>query len=219
MKKINRILRSGTLLAAFAVAACASPINGPEAVFDVRTAHPINVAPQMETLHVPANAVAGGLSPEMNSRLTAFAKDYLADGNGAISVSVPAGDVEARNYFATRLSQFGIPAWRMLIGSDTSSSDVEISYIRYSAEAPACGDWSSNVANTASNRASANFGCASQHNLAVMVADPRDLVSPHEMEAADAQRRMTVLDKYRKGEPTGSQKTQEQSGAVSDIGK
>jgi pilus assembly protein CpaD len=64
-----------------------------------------------------------------------------------------------------------------------------------------------------------NFGCATQHNLAAMVADPRDLVAPRRVDAADAQRRMTVLDKYRKGQTTPAEKTAAQSGTVADVNK
>jgi pilus assembly protein CpaD len=52
-----------------------------------------------------------------------------------------------------------------------------------------------------------------------MVADPRDLVAPRGQDAADAQRRMTVLDKYRKGESTPADTTAAQSGAVSEVNK
>ncbi len=222
MTRISRILRGTMLLAATALTACAAPFNGPQDVTDERVTYPISVAPHMETLKVAFGGTAWGLSPEMNGRLSAFTKDYLENGNGVISVSVPNGDQAARRYFAERLSQLGVPAWRILIGNgEAASSDsaVEISYIRYTAEAAPCGDWSVNLGNTASNLSPPNFGCATQHNIAAMVADPRDFTRIHPADAADAQRRMTVLDKYRKGQPTSADKTAAQSGAVSDINK
>jgi pilus assembly protein CpaD len=57
-----------------------------------------------------------------------------------------------------------------------------------------------------------------QHNIAAMVSDPRDLVAPRPMTAADSLRRATVTSNYEKGTPTAAQQTQQQSGAVSDIG-
>ncbi len=222
MTRIFKLLRGTVLLAATGLAACAAPFNGPSDATDERLMYPITVAPHMETLRVPFSGGGWDVSPEMNSRFTAFTRDYLENGNGAISVSVPNGDESARRYFAARLSDLGVPAWRIMIGaSDTPSADnsVELSFIRYAAEAPACGDWSSNVANTSANLPMTNLGCASQHNLAVMVADPRDLVAPRGQDPADAQRRMTVLDKYRKGDPTPATTTSAQSGAVSDINK
>ena len=97
------------------------------------------------------------------------------------------------------------------------SNDVRINYIRYEAQAPSCGDWSTNLAETSANLTSPNFGCATQKNLAAMVADPRDLVSPRPLDPDDAQRRLTVLDKYRKGETTVAEKTTAQSGAVTAV--
>jgi type IV pilus biogenesis protein CpaD/CtpE len=48
-----------------------------------------------------------------------------------------------------------------------------------------------------------------------MIADPRDLATPKPLGPGDAQRQLTVLDKYRKGETTLAEKTAEQSGDVS----
>jgi pilus assembly protein CpaD len=222
MKRVSGILRGAMLLAAAALTSCAAPFNGPQDVTDERAIFPISVAPHMETLKVSFGGTAWGLSPEMDSRLAAFTKDYLQNGNGVISVSVPNDDEAARRYFAERLSQLGVPAWRILFGNgDTAlpNATVEISYIRYAAETPACGDWSKNSANTASNLSPPNFGCATQHNIAAMVADPRDFIRVEQTDAADAKRRMTVLDKYRKGEPTPASTTAEQSGAVADVNK
>ncbi len=52
-----------------------------------------------------------------------------------------------------------------------------------------------------------------------MIADPRDLVSPRGFETADGKRAATVIDSYEQGKPTAAQKTQDQSGAVSDVNK
>ena len=90
---------------------------------------------------------------------------------------------------------------------------------RYVAEAPPCGNWSSNLSHTAGNVLPPNFGCATQHNFAAMVADPRDLVAPDTTGQADAQRRLTVLQKYRAGEATPAARSEQQSGAVSSIAK
>jgi len=206
-------------LTAIALSGCVSaPYNSGQELTDERQAYPITVSPHMETLHVAFNG-AGAMTPDQDAQLTAFAKDYLDKGNGAISVSVPGGDPEAKRYFAARLSDLGVPAWKILLGNDGASGAVEISYIRYAAVSPDCGDWSTSVADTASNLPPPNFGCATQHNIAAMVADPRDLVAARAEDPADAQRRMQIIDKYRKGQPTPSEKTPAQSAAISDVNK
>ena len=85
-------------------------------------------------------------------------------------------------------------------------------------QSPPCGNWDENIAvHRCTICRRTNFGCATQHNLAAEIADPRDLVTPQPMTPPDTERRMIVIDKWRQGEPTLAQKTQEQSGAVSDV--
>ena len=74
-----------------------------------------------------------------------------------------------------------------------------------------------NYAYDPSNRLAPNHGCATQNNLAAMVADPADLVGPKTMTPADAGRRNTVLEKYRAGEATATQRSEQDSGAVSEV--
>ena len=50
------------------------------------------------------------------------------------------------------------------------------------------------------NRHYWNLGCATQRNLAAMVANPADLVQPRGEDPISTSRRTVVLDKYRKGE-------------------
>jgi pilus assembly protein CpaD len=56
------------------------------------------------------------------------------------------------------------------------------------------------LANTTANRQYFDYGCASQQNLAAMVADPLDLLYPRASSPADAERRGTVLEDYRNGD-------------------
>ncbi|MFT6460720.1 MAG: pilus assembly protein CpaD [Maricaulis maris] len=68
------------------------------------------------------------------------------------------------------------------------------------------------------NQHHTNFGCALAVNLAAMVADPRDLVAPRDMEAGDTGRRQTVIEGYREGQSTASERSDYESGAVSRVG-
>ena len=69
-----------------------------------------------------------------------------------------------------------------------------------------------------------NFGCSVQHNIAAMVADPRDLLGPRAHGCRPMRRAApTVMDHYEKGEVTQADKhtadkATEQSGAASDVG-
>ena len=64
------------------------------------------------------------------------------------------------------------------------------------------------------NRHYESFGCATQQNLAAMVDNPLDLLYPRGMTPADAARRATVLDKYRRGESFTSDLSKETGGSV-----
>ena len=197
------------------VAACAYPVNGPEDGQPYDERFPITVEPQIQTLRVGVDGP--GLDADATAYLQQFARDYLRNGSGALRVSAPRRLPQAANLVADRLADFGIPRDRIMTGLDdvpNAADEVKITYIGYQAHAEPCGDWSSNLGYSSANKTSPNFGCATQHNLAAMVADPRDLATPKPFGFGDAQRGLTVLDKYRKGEPTPANKTAEQSGTV-----
>jgi pilus assembly protein CpaD len=51
--------------------------------------------------------------------------------------------------------------------------------------------------------------------MAAQIADPADLDHPRAMTPQDATRRQAVLDRYRKGEPTGAQQDEKAGAAIS----
>ncbi len=217
----KHFLRGCAALAALALAACANPVNGPEDALTVQDRFPITVEPHMEMVRVEFNAARGGLDQESSADIERFARDYLDNGSGALAVSGSRRNPDAPRAVADRLAALGVPRERILLGNPDnadSGDEVRLSYIRYQAHAEACGDWSVNLGSASANKVSPNFGCATQHNLAAMVADPRDLVSPKPLGPNDAQRRLTVLEKYRKGETTVATKTPAQSGSISQVG-
>ncbi|HEY0301152.1 MAG TPA: CpaD family pilus assembly protein [Rhizomicrobium sp.] len=218
------LFRVVSLLAVLAAGSCAAPLNDGDGLFDDPVAnHPIQVQPSFHKLALPFSAPDAGLMPDDAMHFDAFVADYMQHGNGAISISAPAGrDASAAiAYFGERLANAGIPRERILVGTrDAASGDakVELGYIAYQATTAPCGNWATNAGYTASNRSSPNFGCAVQANIAAQVADPRDLIAPQPLGAGDAARRATVYDNYRNGKPTGAEHSTEQSGAVSAVG-
>ena len=169
------------------------------------------------------SARIAGLLPEDAAHLDEFVARYLERGTGALSISAPAGrDASAAiSYFAERLASLGVARSRIMVGTHEAASGkegVEISYMGYVARTDPCGDWTKDLSNTAANQSAPNFGCATQHNIAAMVSDPRDLVQPQPMTDSDATRRGTVLGNYEKGKITAADKSQDQSGKVSGVG-
>jgi pilus assembly protein CpaD len=185
--------------------------------------HPIMVEPSNMSLRLPFSAGEAGLLPEDAARFQGFVSAYLNDGTGAISISAPDGPDSraAITYFAERLAQMGVPRARILVGTrDVTNADsrVELDFITYAARTEKCGDWSTNLADTAQNDTAPDFGCSVQQNIAAMVTNPRDLLGPEGQEPADATRRAAAFDNYEKGNVTAATKSKDQTGAVSDVG-
>lgn len=208
MTKHTYIL-GASLAATLLMAGCADQgiFNGPMSDMDPEAAYPITVGPHMESM-----AYAG---PASNDQLAGFAGNFMASGNGSITVS--ASNPDAAKNVAGRLVSLGVPRDRIVVGAPSQGANVQLSFVGYGATSPVCGHWEENIASTFYNQPTPNFGCATQHNIAAQIADPRDLVTPQAMTPPDTERRMIVIDHWRKGEPTSSTKTDEQSGAVSEV--
>jgi pilus assembly protein CpaD len=219
MRKNLNILRAGAVLTALCTAGCAIPtIKDPAYTEDYRVRYPITVAPEMRTLRIPYGGAGAGLDPSARAQVQHFVNDYKSNGAGAISVSAPDGWENVALEFAGHVAQYGVPRDQILLGTNPTprpGSEIELGFISYQAKTRECGDWSENLGVTRSNSPFPNLGCATQNNIAAMVADPRDLIGPQPMDPGDTQRRLTVLERYRAGEPTPTERTDAQSGAVS----
>ncbi len=222
------IMRTASLAAMLLAGSCAAPMNdGNGLVADPEVNHPITVEPSYRSIKLPFSAADAGLMPDDAARFNAFVAAYLAGGNGAISITAPSsGNASAAiSYFGERLASLGVPRGRILVGTrqpGDSDARVELGYLGYTARTDVCGDWSKDWADGADNQPPPNFGCAVQHNVAAMVADPRDLVEPRAMDSADATRRATVMGHYEKGEVSQADKRTadkpvEQSGTSSEV--
>jgi pilus assembly protein CpaD len=222
MNLYSYILRAGVGLTALATAACSTPLaNGPEEAYDRTARFPISVHPSMMTLRLVYNGQSA-LDENARGQIARFAQQYLSSGSGSLAVAAPNGNAAASNLAIEELLAHGVGRNQIMVGAANASrpsDDITITFIRYVAESPACGDWSSNLGFTASNTRPPNFGCTTQHNIAAMVSDPRDLVLPDTSGQPDAQRRLTVLDKFRKGEPTPAEKTDDQTAVLSAVGQ
>ncbi|HWU26784.1 MAG TPA: CpaD family pilus assembly protein [Rhizomicrobium sp.] len=215
----KNLWRAVPVLAVLVAGSCTVPDDAPRFTQDPALNHSITVEPSYRSLKI-ANSET--LSADDAQKLAAFAEDYLARGNGAITIAAPAGPDSSRIIasLGEELVNLGVPRAHILVGEqDQAKSDglVEIGYIRYVAHTAPCGDWSENAADNQSNLPMPNWGCSVENNIAAQVADPRDLVGPRALGPADATRRMQVLNKYEQGQTTSAQKTAAQSAAISDV--
>ena len=222
MKPLQYVLRCASVVAVVLAGSCASPYsNGDGPMEDGAANHPITVEPHYASIKLNFSAPNAGLMPDDAVKLNSFVADYLSRGNGSISVSAPSGPeaTAALTYFGERLNQMGVPRSRILVGTHDASggNQVEVGFISYVAHTDPCDYWSKNLADTTDNSTPVGFGCAVQQDIAAQVADPRDLIQPRDSEAADAERRSTVMGNYEKGKVTSAEKSKDQSGNVSDI--
>jgi pilus assembly protein CpaD len=222
--KLDYLFRAAAIACVLVAGSCSATNDGSTISEDGARNHPIAVEPSFRDLKLAFAGGADSMSTEDSGKFDAFLADYRTLGNGSLGISVPGGATSraAITYFAERAAATGISRDKILVSThDVANGDnrVDVSYIAYTASTQACGDWSENLAFSGDNLTPKNFGCSIQHNIAAMVADPRDLLQPRRFDPADANRAGTVITNYELGKPTPAEKTQDQSGAVSDVNK
>jgi pilus assembly protein CpaD len=194
-------------------------------VLDPSQRHPILVSQQPHKMTVRVARGDHGLSPAQRASVIDFLTRFkVADGgNSKLVISVPSGsanEISAMKAVADMrpiLADAGFSESSVSIQPYYAENDpqppVRVSYVRYVAEGPVCGQWPTNVADTSRNLNYEDFGCAQQRNLAAMVANPADLLGPRTMTPADANRRDDTYGKYIKGDPSGTSRTNDERAA------
>jgi pilus assembly protein CpaD len=225
----------GTLLAglaALALAGCAQrepTITGSLPHDGYKTRHPILLSEQAETIDLPVGSQATKLSDRATGTITAFAAEAVESGAQMVTVLMPKGSA---NEIATRrlsrpigaaLAQGGIRAgavsYRFYPVDDPGvDAPVRLAYAKIKAGLDhACGQWPEQIATTHQNVDYWDFGCSTQANLAAMVVEPTDLVTPRGATAASATRRQTIFKAYEAGEATTSSQKLENKGTINNL--
>ncbi|MGI9435952.1 MAG: CpaD family pilus assembly lipoprotein [Geminicoccaceae bacterium] len=87
-------------------------------------------------------------------------------------------------------------------GAWSKNRRVELVFERYMVTPPACPDWSRHSGTDFANQPHTNFGCATEANLGLMIANPRDLVRGRKLGPADGIHQAEGILRYRKGQLT-----------------
>jgi pilus assembly protein CpaD len=184
--------------------------------------HPILVSQQPETLKVSVPRGSQGLSPGQRADLISFARRSQASdvGNSRLVIAAPSGSsnettaIQAVREIGALLQDYGIPETAMSVepfdAEGRTNPPIRVSFMRFVAEGPECGFWPTNLAREPRNLPYPNLGCAQQKNLAAMIANPADLVSPASMTSRPAERRLVTWEKYIRGEVSGAQKSEDE---------
>jgi pilus assembly protein CpaD len=232
--RLNRVSRKASALrpglAFLAVSAIALALTGCKhtddptrvegwTLVDASERHPILVSQQPTTHIVKVPPGAHGLSGGQRAQLLDFADYYRATDNGAsrLVIQAPSGGAnEISSMYAVSqiralLTDQGFAENMISVeaydANGTREPPIRVSYLRFVAEPPPCGNWSTNLADEPMNLPHPDLGCANQHNLAAMVANPADLLGPRSETARDSMRRDQVFTKYINGQPTGARKS------------
>lgn len=191
--------------------------------------HPILVSQEPSTLTLPVSRGSSGLSPAQRADVLAFASRYRASdtGNSRLIIAAPSGSsnevaaMRAVHQVRRILADLSFGDAAISVEpypANGSRAPVRVSYMQYVAEAPECGLWPENLAHDPGNVPYANFGCATQRNLAMQVANPADLLGPRTMTDRSSERRDVVFGKYIRGDTTGAQKSADEQVRISRSG-
>ena len=145
-----------------------------------------------KSLTLFVGAGRGGLSPVQRAEVLAFAQNWKRDATGGITIDRPvsgANERAANDTLKEALSiivQAGVPNNGIGIRPyhpGANHGALRLNYPLMVADAGPCGLWpddlgASNDPKHYQNQQYYNFGCATQRNLAAMVAEPADIVQP-----------------------------------------
>lgn len=82
--------------------------------------------------------------------------------------------------------------------------NIRVVLTRATAHVPGCPDWSSKSSINFTNATSSNYGCATNSNLAAMIADPNDLIKGAQETRSDPASATRAIKTYREKAQTGA---------------
>lgn len=175
--------------------------------------HPIEYRGQTEALLVEMGGKGEGLSYDQQADVYRFVKRYRAEANGPITVSAPmsvgahmAASRSLREIEdALRASGISGRQVRMERHGDYEDGDfgpaIKLAYVRPVALAPECRQWPEDMGRDRERIHYENYGCSAQRNLALTVANSRDLQRAQGVSPRSGERRATTWNDY-VGEPS-----------------
>lgn len=176
---------------------------------DYRTTHPIVVSDNEVYEDIALSANTRKLSLRDRNVVRDFALRFKRSGARSVRIIIPVG---SRNERAARRVQPQISAELGLAGIRKSqiattgyqasahgdAASVRLAYSAMTAAvASQCGVWDGDLGSSPENKNYRNFGCATQNNLASMVANPADLLGPRGESEIDATRRDNIISDWR----------------------
>jgi pilus assembly protein CpaD len=208
-RRAARLCRQSLLIAGLAAALAGCKTTAHDTTggipIDYRDRHPIAIKEGRKTLTLFVGPGRGGLSPAQRAEVLAFAQNWKRDASGGVTIDRPVGGPNQRAISDTLKETLSI-----VVQAGVPNSGIGV---RPDDLGP------SNDPKHFENRQYYNFGCASQRNLAAMVANPHDMVQPRAETPPWTAKRTFGTEKWRKGESPATIYADSNKGAISDLGK
>ena len=185
---------------------------------DAAVAHPITVGVKPYQLSLDASPDRPELTEPQRDAARRFLRRFADQGSGMLQITlqdwVPGSPTAEEMRQLLELEGIQRRLLHVVIDRDgVAESAVAMSFqTGYVAQAPECGYWPRGLEAEPRNTPYWNFGCAQQHNLAMMVANPNDLLRPRTMIPASSEHRDAIWKKYSNGEAAAKKS----SGGASD---
>ncbi len=204
-KNLNKFkIFFGCSVVALSFAACATPEKSGPPLF---LKNPIQVTESIERLELYSRPDGMSLSARDQDAVGEFLSEYARFGDGPLYMNMPnrmnPGVSQTQNLVQGMMGQIGLGGAPMQQGqyqvAHNMPAPVILSYRRLKSVPRDCSITES-ISGTYTNQTYGNFGCSASANLAAMIEDPRQLIRPYGLAPSDMRRRMTVYDKYIKGE-------------------
>lgn len=169
---------------------------------------------QMTSYTLDVSAGPGGISVPEQRRLAGWFEAMDLRYGDKIYVDDPARSPVNRNAVEAVAGKYGL-----LVNDDApvtpgfvNPGTVRVIVTRTVATVPGCPDWSAQSGTNFRNATSANYGCATNSNLAAMVADPSHLIQGASGNGSTAVMTGTkAVESYRAKAPSGEQGLKESS--------
>ncbi len=230
----------GLLMASFAAALAGcntTTVSDPNVTGGIpnsyRERHPIAMKEGKKNLVLFVGAGRGGLSPTQRAEVLAFAQNWKRDATGGVTIDRPVGGANERAANDTLkealsiIEQAGVP--RNGIGIQPydpgqRNATLRLQYPLMVADAGPCGLWPDDLGASYEtkhfeNKQYYNFGCATQRNLASMVAEPADLVQPRAEGPAYNAKRTFGVEKWRKGDTPATKYPEADKGSIASVAR
>lgn len=156
-----------------------------------------------------ATAASGNLTPTELRRVSDWLDAMHVRYGDRVAIDDASGLVPraARDAIAMLIAQRGmlLSDYAPITAGEIAPGQVRVVLTRSTARVDGCPNWDTRSAIGSSNTTTSNYGCATNANLAAMVADATDLVRGANRASNDPLTASKAIEAYRTAPPTGAE--------------